>query len=149
VNYCENEGYARPFYRGQGGSTAALSVRDLYLHRYFSASPVISCLTFFGSGKLSGLYLILKEHNRPTKLFLATTLSLPALAGIMVPAPLTLDFYAILELTQTATHDEIKTSYRRLALKHHPDRDAASGNATRRMQHVCEEYRVSSVVVFY
>lgn len=33
------------------------------------------------------------------------------------------DFYTILEVDPTASHKEIKKSYRRLALKYHPDRN--------------------------
>ena len=36
------------------------------------------------------------------------------------------DYYAILGVTRNASQEEIKKSYKRLALKHHPDR---GGNA--------------------
>ncbi|KAI1181817.1 hypothetical protein F5B17DRAFT_239641 [Nemania serpens] len=42
----------------------------------------------------------------------------------MAPAPVTEDFYMILEVDQTATIEAIIRSYKRLALKHHPDRNA-------------------------
>ncbi|KAI1272753.1 DnaJ domain-containing protein [Xylaria sp. FL0933] len=42
----------------------------------------------------------------------------------MAPTPITEDFYMILEVDQTATTEVITKSYRRLALKHHPDRNA-------------------------
>ena len=32
-----------------------------------------------------------------------------------------IDYYAILKVTQRATHDEIKKSYRELARRYHPD----------------------------
>jgi molecular chaperone DnaJ len=33
------------------------------------------------------------------------------------------DYYEILEVQRTASGDEIKRSYRRLAVKHHPDKN--------------------------
>lgn len=42
--------------------------------------------------------------------------------------PDSVDLYAVLNLTNTATADEIKKSYRKLALVHHPDKHIAAGN---------------------
>ncbi|KAI0973649.1 DnaJ domain-containing protein [Xylaria arbuscula] len=42
----------------------------------------------------------------------------------MAPVLITEDFYMILEVDQTATTEAINRSYRRLALKRHPDRNA-------------------------
>ncbi|MDH4106271.1 MAG: DnaJ domain-containing protein, partial [Gammaproteobacteria bacterium] len=33
------------------------------------------------------------------------------------------DYYQVLELTRSASEAEIKKAYRRLAMKHHPDRN--------------------------
>ncbi|KAI0537201.1 DnaJ domain-containing protein [Xylaria digitata] len=44
----------------------------------------------------------------------------------MAPVPITEDFYMVLEVDQNATTEVITRSYRRLALKHHPDRNAGS-----------------------
>ncbi|MEI7639639.1 MAG: DnaJ domain-containing protein, partial [Syntrophus sp. (in: bacteria)] len=32
-------------------------------------------------------------------------------------------YYEILQVTRTATEDDIKKSYRRMAMQHHPDRN--------------------------
>lgn len=42
----------------------------------------------------------------------------------MAPPSITEDYYFVLEVSQTATLDQITKSYRRLALKIHPDRNA-------------------------
>jgi len=46
----------------------------------------------------------------------------------MAPSPITEDYYMILEVQQDATPDQITKSYRRLALKLHPDRNAEAGS---------------------
>ena len=38
------------------------------------------------------------------------------------------DAYKVLGLTPDATDDEVKAAYRRMALKHHPDRVATLGD---------------------
>ena len=48
------------------------------------------------------------------------------------------DYYQILGIPRTATADEIKKAYRRLASQHHPDK----GGDTARFQEVEEAYRV-------
>ena len=42
------------------------------------------------------------------------------------------DDYRVLEVSPTATDDEVRAAYRRLALKHHPDKVAALGEDIRR-----------------
>lgn len=42
------------------------------------------------------------------------------------------DAYKILEISPDATNDEVRAAYRRLALKHHPDRVATLGEDVRR-----------------
>lgn len=41
----------------------------------------------------------------------------------MAPSAVTEDYYAVLEVEQSASIEQITTSYRRLALKLHPDRN--------------------------
>lgn len=53
------------------------------------------------------------------------------------------DYYFILEVLPSATVSEIKESYRRLALKHHPDKDHDKG-ATRRFQDLVKAWECLS-----
>jgi hypothetical protein len=48
----------------------------------------------------------------------------------MAPFNPTHDYYAILESSSTATYEEIKSSYYRLALIHHPDKNPGCANST-------------------
>ena len=50
------------------------------------------------------------------------------------------DYYSILGITKNATESEIKTAYRKLAKKHHPDR----GGNTTKFQEIQEAYSVLS-----
>ena len=56
------------------------------------------------------------------------------------------DYYEVLEVTKTASGDEIKRSYRRLAMKYHPDRNAGEGRAEAEMKfkECSEAYEVLS-----
>ncbi len=54
------------------------------------------------------------------------------------------DYYKILELNSTATQDEIKRSYRRLALKYHPDRNPNDHVAESKFKEVAEAYEILS-----
>ena len=53
------------------------------------------------------------------------------------------DYYKILGIAKTATEDEIKKAYRKLALKYHPDKNKAPG-AEDRFKEVAEAYEVLS-----
>ena len=53
------------------------------------------------------------------------------------------DYYEVLGVSQDATLNDIKRAYRRLALKHHPDRDKSPGAETR-FKEINQAYEVLS-----
>ena len=53
------------------------------------------------------------------------------------------DYYKILGIPKTASDDDIKKSYRKLALKYHPDKNKAAG-AEDKFKEVAEAYEVLS-----
>ena len=50
------------------------------------------------------------------------------------------DYYSILNVSKTATSDEIKKAYRKLALKYHPDKNKGSKAAEEKFKEVAEAY---------
>ena len=56
----------------------------------------------------------------------------------------TQDYYEILEVPENASEKEIKDTYRRLALKYHPDRNGGNPEAVERMKSLNEAYAVLS-----
>ena len=52
------------------------------------------------------------------------------------------DYYSLLRIPRTASQDEIKKAYRKVALEYHPDRNAGSGEAEERFKEVTEAYEV-------
>jgi molecular chaperone DnaJ len=52
------------------------------------------------------------------------------------------DYYEVLEVTRTATDGEIKSSYRRLAMKFHPDRNPNDRVAEEKFKEASEAYSV-------
>ena len=54
------------------------------------------------------------------------------------------DYYEVLGVSKTATQDEIKKAYRRLAMKYHPDRNPGDKTAEEKFKAVGEAYSVLS-----
>ena len=54
------------------------------------------------------------------------------------------NYYDILEVSKTATADEIKKSYRKLARKYHPDVNPGDKEAENKFKELSEAYAVLS-----
>ncbi len=54
----------------------------------------------------------------------------------------TKDYYAVLGVSASASQDEIKKQYRKLAAKHHPDRNQSDPKAAERFKEISEAYQV-------
>lgn len=54
------------------------------------------------------------------------------------------DYYELLGVNRTASADEIKKAYRKLAMKYHPDRNQGDAEAERKFKEVSEAYEVLS-----
>ena len=54
------------------------------------------------------------------------------------------DPYKTLGVSKTATQDEIKKAYKRLAKQYHPDRNAGDKKAENRFKEISEAYQVLS-----
>jgi molecular chaperone DnaJ len=52
------------------------------------------------------------------------------------------DFYAVLGVPASASQDEIKKQYRKLASKHHPDKNQSDAKAAERFKEISEAYQV-------
>src|SRR6266581_4945633 len=52
------------------------------------------------------------------------------------------DYYSVLGVSASATQDEIKKQYRKLAAKHHPDKNPNDPKAAERFKEISEAYQV-------
>ncbi|MBO4794413.1 MAG: DnaJ domain-containing protein, partial [Deltaproteobacteria bacterium] len=52
------------------------------------------------------------------------------------------DYYEILEVERTASADEIKRAYRKMALKYHPDHNPGDAEAEKRFKEAAEAYEI-------
>lgn len=52
------------------------------------------------------------------------------------------DYYKILEVSEKATAEEIKSSYRKLALKYHPDKNPGNTSAEAKIKEINEAYGI-------
>src|SRR6266446_5958873 len=58
--------------------------------------------------------------------------------------PTTRDYYEVLGVEKTASVEDIKRAYRRLAMKHHPDRNPGDAAAEAKFKECAEAYEVLS-----
>ena len=56
----------------------------------------------------------------------------------------TRDYYEVLKLSRDTSQAEIKRSYRRMAMKHHPDRNPGDKGAEEKFKECAEAYEVLS-----
>src|ERR1044072_6562927 len=54
------------------------------------------------------------------------------------------DYYEILSVARTASDEELKKAYRRLAVQHHPDRNPGDKAAEEKFKEINEGYQVLS-----
>ena len=54
------------------------------------------------------------------------------------------DYYEILSVSRTASHTDIKKSYRKLAMKYHPDKNPGDKEAEDKFKSCTEAYEVLS-----
>jgi molecular chaperone DnaJ len=62
----------------------------------------------------------------------------------MATANMKMDYYELLQVSRTATDQELKASYRKLAMQHHPDRNPNNPEAEEKFKACSEAYQVLS-----
>jgi curved DNA-binding protein CbpA len=55
-----------------------------------------------------------------------------------------MDYYKVLEISNSASQDDIRKSFRHLALKYHPDRNKNSEESKQKFMQIVEAYKVLS-----
>jgi len=54
------------------------------------------------------------------------------------------DYYEVLGISKTATEQEIKSAYRKMALQHHPDRNPENQDSEEKFKEAAEAYSILS-----
>jgi DnaJ-class molecular chaperone len=55
-----------------------------------------------------------------------------------------MDYYYVLGILPTATPEEVKAAYRKMATKHHPDKNVGKSNADHKFKEAKEAYETLS-----
>ena len=56
------------------------------------------------------------------------------------------DYYDVLGVNKSASADQIKSAYRKLAIKYHPDKNAGDKGAEEKFKEASEAYHILSLI---